>query len=273
MAVEAQVRYLNEEWRDRDDMPRIGDRQSRRANTSKRTVSIHDARAKLQAGEIDLDTNGFTLLRHVSQTGDFHDDAEVKAVYYPEIKALVARVTGASEVLITQHVVRTEDTTDFNKAYARFLHCDYSLDDAQGAARRMLTKRGLSIADYEDKEFAWYNAWQPFDHHVRKNPLALVDAASLPVADIVDYQYTGYAGRAQDGDMSEGKSAMPAYNPAHRFYYVADMATDELLLFKQLDSRRPGGACPHTSFDDPSSPADAPPRRSIETRLMAVFDR
>ena len=271
MPVQAQVRYLNEEWRDRQDTPQIGDRESRRANTTKHVVSIHDARHKLQRGEIDLDANGFTLLRLESAVADFQDDAEVKAVYYPEITALAKRATGAVEVFITQHLIRTEDRTDFNKAYARFLHCDYSLDGARASAQRILAKRDLAVAEYEGMDFAWYNAWQPFDNVVERNPLALLDAASLAMDDIVDYQYTGYS-QPPPNDML-GKSSMPARNPAHRFYYVSRMAPDEVLFFKQLDTRRRGGACPHTSFDDPGSPPEAPPRRSIETRLMAVFPK
>lgn len=267
MAVQAQVRYLNDEWRHRRDVPSIGDRETRRANTSKHAVLIHDARPQLAAGNIDLDANGFALLRHASQVADFQDAAEVKAVYYPEIEALVKRRTGAAAVFVTQHLVRTEDTRDFNKAYARFLHCDYSLKDAGGMARRVLEKHGQRAA-YAGHEFAWFNTWQPFDHPARRNPLALVDAASLADDDILDYRYTGYPVSTEAG---LGRSSMPARNPAHRFYYVPDMAVDELLLFKQLDTRRRGGACPHTSFDDPTAPADAPPRRSVEVRLMAAF--
>ena len=267
MAVQAQVRYLKDEWRARSDMPSIGDRETRRANTAKHAVSIHDARPRLAAGDIDLDVNGFALLRHHSQVADFQDAAEVQAVYYPEIEALVKRRTGAVAVFVTQHLVRTEDTRDFNKAYARFLHCDYSLKDARGMARRVLEKRSQA-SNYQRHEFAWFNTWQPFDHPARRNPLALVDAASLASDDILDYRYTGYPVPA---DVGLGRSSMPARNPAHRFYYVPNMAVDELLLFKQLDTRRHGGACPHTSFDDPATPPDAPPRRSVEVRLMAAF--
>ena len=269
MTVEAQVRYLDPQWRERDDIPRIGDRDSRRANTLKHTVRIHDARGDLEAGRIGLDANGFALLRHVSRTRDFLDDEEVKAVYYREIEALARQATGADEIFITQHQVRTEDTSDFNKAYARFVHCDYSLASPRATSLRALEKRGLSFAEYEDCEFAWFNSWQPFDNEVQRNPLAVIDAATLAMDDILDYRYTGYA-RAEAVDA--GKSAIPVANPAHRFYYVSRMATDELLFIKQLDTRA-GRAkvCPHTSFDDPASPPDAPPRRSIEVRMMAAF--
>jgi len=52
------------------------------------------------------------------------------------------------------------------------------------------------------------------------------------------------------------------------------MQRDEALVFKTYDSATDGRArfVPHTSFDDPTAPADAPPRRSIEVRAFAFFD-
>lgn len=266
MPVLADVRYLNAEWRDRAEIPVVGDRESRRANTAKHPVEIHDARDGLAAGALTLDGNGFALLRHESAVADFRDDEEVRRVYYPEVVALAKRTTGAREVIVTQHVVRTEDTSNFNKAYARFVHCDYTLGNPRDLARRALARRELDSSDYANREFAWFNTWQPFDHTVARNPLAVVDASTVKTETVLDYYYTGYG--------QKGKSAMPIRDPDHRFYYVPNMRTDELLLLKQLDTRSGlSQVCPHTSFDDPGSPAHAPPRRSIEVRMMAVFDR
>ena len=72
-SVAAQVRYLNPEWKGRAEMPCIGDRESRRANTSKHGVEIHDARSI----DVGLDTSGFVLTEHTTRMGDFHDEAEV----------------------------------------------------------------------------------------------------------------------------------------------------------------------------------------------------
>ncbi|MCY3620196.1 MAG: CmcJ/NvfI family oxidoreductase [Gammaproteobacteria bacterium] len=264
MAVLADVRYLNAEWRDRDEIPVVGDRESRRANTAKHAVEIHDARPGLAEGELTLDVNGFALLHHESSVRNFRDDEEVRRVYYPEVVALAKRKTGAREVIITQHVVRTEDTSDFNKAYARFVHCDYTLADPRDLAQRALARRELTSRDYVNSDFAWFNSWQPFDHAVARNPLAVVDASTVKPEYVLDYYYTGYG--------QKGKSGMPVQDPRHRFYYVSNMTTDELLLIKQLDTRDGmSKVCPHTSFDDPTSPPEAPPRRSIEVRMIAVF--
>ncbi len=259
-AVTAKVRYLNPEWKGRDEMPEIGDRESRRANTQKHEVEVHDARGL----SWDLDESGFVLATHESEVGDFHDDGHVATVYYPEVSALVARLTGADEVIITQHVVRTEDTSDFNKAYARFVHCDYSATDPLGTARGVLSRTGTTLDESKTWDFAWYNTWQPIEREVQNNPLAMVDIRSLDTGDVVDYYFSGY-----------GKpllTAMPVYNPDHRLYYFPLMQTNELLVLKQLDSR-PGRAlsCPHTSFDlDSPGPLG---RRSIEVRMMCAFAR
>ena len=69
--LSARVRYLNPEWRERDGRPRICSRESRRANTRFYDIEIEDARGLAERGELDLDTNGFVLLRHDSAVTDF----------------------------------------------------------------------------------------------------------------------------------------------------------------------------------------------------------
>ncbi len=110
--------------------------------------------------------------------------------------------------------------------------------------------------------YAWYNTWQPFDHQVQKNPLAVIDWQSLPLEDVIDYYYTG---RGLDS-----LTAAPVYSPDHRF----DPGDgDDRDTGDQAVDARPGRAayCPHTSFDLPGSD-DLLPRRSIETRFLAVFE-
>jgi hypothetical protein len=51
------------------------------------------------------------------------------------------------------------------------------------------------------------------------------------------------------------------------------MRRNEVLFLKCFDSATDGRAryTAHTAFDDPMTPADAPPRESIETRTIAFF--
>ena len=59
--ADASVRYINAEWRDKDESPRIGSKETSRANTSFQPIKVHNARPRFEAGEINLDQNGFTL--------------------------------------------------------------------------------------------------------------------------------------------------------------------------------------------------------------------
>ncbi len=269
-AVDAEVRYLNAEWKGRPDAPRIGDRTSRRSNTAKRKVAIDDARGRT----LDLDASGFVLTRHDSAIDDFHDAAQVRGAYYGEVGRVVREMTGADAVFVYSHTVRTEDTSDFNVAYARFVHCDYSLAGAAERRRNALAKHRAELDPARHWEFAWYNTWQPIEREVRKNPLAVIDAGTLDLADVIDYYYTGYQGKPgpETGAMEGGApSSMPIFNPAQRFFYFSRMQTHEMMVIKQLDTRRDRArGCPHTSFDI-EAPADAPGRRSIEVRMACAF--
>ncbi len=55
---------------------------------------------------------------------------------------------------------------------------------------------------------------------------------------------------------------------AHRWCHAKAMETDEVYVFVCYDSREGGRPrfTPHTSFDDPTCPPDAPERESIEIR-------
>ena len=258
-SIIGQVRYLNPEWKGRTDRPSIGDRESRRNNTTKRDVPIHDARG----ADLDLDVAGFLLAPHDSAVRNFHDEAEVAEAYYAEMVALIKRLTGADEVRIFQHVVRTEDSTDFNKAYARFVHCDYSISNPRENATSAFEHRDVALDPAKNWEFAYYNTWKPIEREVQQNPLAMIDASSLDDGDVVDYYYTGFGEKAL--------TSMPVASSEHEFYYFPEMQPNEILVIKQLDTR-PGRAmtCPHTSFNL-DAPQNALGRRSIEVRLMCAF--
>ena len=64
------------------------------------------------------------------------------------------------------------------------------------------------------------------------------------------------------------------YNPNHRWFYIPEMTPDEAILLKCYDSATDGRTRfgPHTAFVDPTTPADAAPRESIELRTL-VFHR
>ena len=60
------------------------------------------------------------------------------------------------------------------------------------------------------------------------------------------------------------------HDAGHLWYSVPGMEAEEVLLLKCYDSKTDGRArfAPHTAFADPTPPADAPPRESIELRAL-----
>jgi hypothetical protein len=263
-SVPAKVRYINADWKDRDESPRIGSRESRRGATSFQDVQVHDARPRLEAGELNLDHNGFTLTQHESAMGDFRDDEVVERIYHREMEALLCRVTGADHAFARSHLVRTEKPIDFNDGYARFVHCDYNMKRLHEMSAAVLETHG--IEPQKNWEYVWYNTWQPFDNPVENNPLAFIDWESLPMDDVIDYYYTG---RNNDSLV-----AAPVYSAAHKWCYFPEMTTNEVIVLKQMDGRSGDRSvyCPHTSFDYIGDDVGPLPRRSIETRLLTVFE-
>jgi hypothetical protein len=264
--VRAQVGYLNPEWKGSEERPKILSGQTRRANTSPRMVQIEDARPLQERNALDLDRSGFTLVRHHSSVRDFRDSREVRQKYFPEMAALLRRITGADQVFPhAYYQLRSENPESFLNAYSLYLHCDYAQRLSDYLRKGLLREHDSPLVDdAEGWSFAWYNIWRPIEREVQKNPLTIIDASTLDPADVVEYH------PAEGGDNMV--ASLPVYNEGQRLYYFSRMQTDEVLVFKQLDSR-PDRAqvCPHTSFEHPNTPRNALERRSIELRMMCAF--
>lgn len=73
---------------------------------------------------------------------------------------------------------------------------------------------------------------------------------------------------------------MPCYavlcRSEHRWYYFVLQRRGEVSVFVHYDSAAAGANCPgvvlHTAFEDPTTPTNATPRQSLETRVLAWID-
>ena len=61
-------------------------------------MPIHDMREI--AENLDIDREGFELMRHTTHVSDLYDDDALESVYKPEIKTLLKDRFGASKVVI-----------------------------------------------------------------------------------------------------------------------------------------------------------------------------
>jgi hypothetical protein len=227
-------------------------------------VQIHDGRAR--EGRLSLDHEGFILHRHRSAIANFYDENEIKTVYYPECERLIASLTDARRVVAFDHILRNATRAKNQpggiKSPAKRMHNDYTAGSAPQRVRDFFGEEAQALLSHR---FAIINLWRPIGGQVLESPLALCDAESLAEEDLVptDLKYPDRTGEIYSVTFSRKQ----------RWYYFHRMKADEVLLIRCFDSDKTGAArfSAHGAFGDPSSPADAPPRESIEVRTFAFF--
>jgi hypothetical protein len=225
-------------------------------------VTISNARHR----DFVFDRDGFRFVRHDTKVRDFFDDAEVRSTYYAEMEALVKQESGCKRVVVFDHTLRTADDelreSKKIREVVRRVHNDYTEWSAPQRVRDIVP---AEADDLLSRRFAIVQVWRPIRHPVETFPLAICDAASLSADDMVIAERR-YPNRV-------GQTYAVTYNPAHRWYWLPHMRRDEALVFKVFDSMKDGRArwSAHTAFEDPTSPANARPRESIEIRTFAFF--
>ena len=215
-----------------------------------------------------LDTHGFVFADHRTAMTDFTDEAKRKRVYDREVAELIKKHSGASEVLVFDHTIRIGDEQAMKAINARppvkGVHNDYT---EASAPRRLREIVGDAEAERRfKKRWAIIQVWRPIRGTVMIDPLGMCDGRTIPEKGFILVQRR-YKDRT-------GEVYHIAYNPEHVWYYFPRMERNEALVFKVFDTD-PNVATrftAHSAFDDPNTPAGAPPRESIETRTFAFWD-
>ncbi|MCW5623133.1 MAG: methyltransferase [Burkholderiales bacterium] len=232
-----------------------------------RRLSIRDARRGSPGAALDVE--GFQLVQHTSAVTDFNDEDQLRTIYYPEAEALVRAATGAVRVVVFDHTIRRRAAhrpplddgrpVDGAREPVGRVHNDYTVDSAPKRVRDLM---GDAAADLLTRRFSIVNVWRPIRGPLLDAPLAVCDARSVAFEDFV----------ASDLIFRDriGETYNVCFSASHRWHYYPAMTTDEALLLKCYDSVVQGIArfAPHTAFDDPTMPADAPLRASIELRTL-----
>lgn len=243
-----------------------GHLRQREGQLSDQPMSIQDGRPLV--GSLSIDREGFELVRHDTKVADFYDVEELKSVYYPEMVDLIKDVSGASRVLVFDHTLRNGDEAAQQARLLRepvkVVHNDYTEWSGPQRVRDLLPAD--EAAALLKKRVAVIQAWRPINGPILSAPLAICDARSMVPDDLIPAER-----RHKD---RVGEIYHIKHNPAHRWYWFPKMERHEALVFKCYDSMQDGRArfTAHGSFNDPQTPADAPPRESIEIRTLAFFD-
>ena len=227
-------------------------------------VRICDARPMID--RLSLDQEGFVLLHHQTAVTNFYDEEQIKSVYYPECERVMQEATGAERVVAFDHIVRNAAKAAIKgsgiKMPAKGIHNDYT---AWSSPKRVRDLMGDEAEALLKNRFAIINLWRPIRGPLLESPLALCDAQSLEEENLIasDLKYPDRT----------GETYSITYNPNQRYYYFPKMEPDEAVLIRCFDSALVGPRrfSAHTGFDDPETPADAPPRESIEVRTLVFF--
>jgi hypothetical protein len=264
LSVEAELNYLaptSSKPRTYTYDPPAGVPQTTVVNEPHR-VEIRDARPF--ASTVSLDEEGFGLLRHHSRVSGFNDEDEIRTVYFPETEDLLKDITGADRVFIFDHTVRrriwgAEDRRGGLRQPVARVHVDHTERSGPQRVRDLLPDEA---EDLLSGRVQIINLWRPIRGPVHDAPLAVCDALSVKSSDLVPSELV-YPNRV-------GETYAVVFDPAHRWFYVPEMQTDEALLLKCYDSKTDGRArfAPHSAFIDPNAPANAAPRESIELRAL-----
>jgi hypothetical protein len=229
-------------------------------------VAIRDLRPVAQS--LSLDREGFGLVSQKSAVRDFYDDREVREVYYPEAAAAIKEATGADRVFIFDHTVRrrvpgAEDRRDGLRQPVARVHVDHTERSGPQRVRDLIPDEAERLLR---GRLQIINLWRPIRGPLLDSPLAVCDARTVAPGDLVASDLV-YRERI-------GETYQVLYSDAHRWFYAPAMRADEALLLKCFDSSTDGRArfAPHTAFADPTTPADAPPRESIEIRSLVFHE-
>ena len=233
-------------------------------------MPIQDMRGR--EAEFSLAEQGFVLAQAPTRVKDFHDPAEVARTYVPEVDAILRRVTGcASTVMSSPGLVRVSRRASERPPGAaptgNFAHADYSKRSGEQWLRRTLPPAEAEAR--LKKRYAIFNVWRTFSPPPQDVPLALCDARSVEELDIQNCTIT--LGRA--GDPVTWENTAYRRNRNHRWFYCSDMMRDEAFVFRSFDSDPAfAGHVPHTAFEDLTCPDSAPPRASLEIRMLAFWE-
>ncbi|KAJ3541339.1 hypothetical protein NM208_g4656 [Fusarium decemcellulare] len=219
-----------------------------------------------------LEQCGFELLPFPSPLSyeDFAEPLNITAKFLPQLGAEIKQLLGAHHVVPIDFSVRrrhrkfpvsTGENYEHDQPTA-MAHIDFTVQEGERMLRIMFGDRAEDIISHPWKVV---NAWRPLRGPLNDWPLGLCDARSVDyAADTMpaDIVYREWA----------TENLQIHYNPRHKWYFLPDQTTDEVLLFKSAEScPESPQAVPHGSFCNPKTDKDEPPRESIDCRFFVLF--
>jgi hypothetical protein len=233
------------------------------------TAEIINARTLPEGKTFGLDKEAFMLTTFNPTEVDFLNVDAVKDSYYSDVAAVVKKETGATDVFVFDHTVR-RGIKDSNRHPAYHIHNDYTFETGESRALSVLGEDVLRR--FAGKRMIQINVWRSIDGMVEKDPLALMDASTLDINDLVRTKIS--FNDMKTAEKHQGEIFALKQNPNQKWYFYPKMEAHEALLIKGIDTDNSSALfAMHTAFPLSDQSENSKPRQSIETRTYAFFDK
>lgn len=225
-------------------------------------VPVHFTDARDLAEPPSIEREGFELQRLPLGEYRWQDEEWLAQTYVPRSVELIREVTGTAIVipfLDGMTMIRDSGNAQFPPA-ADFVHFDQSRQSVGEFIER------AAPPPYAHVQL--FNLWRVMTPPPQDVPLALCDQRSVDEEDFV-------FGLTVEPGMPQGSPyTASVFNPAQAWHYFSNLTPDDVIVFKQYDSR-PGAhlGCLHGAFAWPDELPDAVPRASIELRIFAFYEQ
>lgn len=274
--VEAQGHFANSKYSNvrMPDHQEVDDPQERRELYHNMPIHVHNAR--LLDPPASIEVQGFQVVHQETKVRDFLDLSVATTSFYAECAEVVKDLTGCYDTFVTQHQYRNGYGNLPEGHPQRMRPTPTGSPGGYGGTHSDISPYAENRWDdiVDDRHCAMFNLWRSIDleNDIEVMPLAVLDMQSLRFEDMVAADAWGGAQSQQQHLVSYRL----AYNEHHRWYYFPRMKPDELLIFKQYDTREENPCLRqvyHGAIRDPETTSDSPLRQTIEVRVLALFDK
>ncbi|KIH90769.1 methyltransferase [Sporothrix brasiliensis 5110] len=203
---------------------------------------------------------------------DYEHSDRIEGRHAPRVLEAVRAALGAQSAELVDYVVRrrhaawpvsTGEPYAFQQPASR-AHIDHT---HAGAVAVIREARGAEAEAVLSRRWQLVNAWHPLRGPLVDWPLAVCDART------VDFARDTMAGDVVDRHQVF-ENTQVHFDARQAWYYLQHQMPDEVVFFKNADSREPQGASPgvpHAAFDNPLTTDEDVRRESIEMRILVVW--
>ncbi|KAF9256692.1 hypothetical protein L218DRAFT_936425 [Marasmius fiardii PR-910] len=227
--------------------------------------ALHDAVIENVRGKehlYTLDNSGFQFCHRASKHPNLDVGNELEE-YKRESGEIVKEITGAKHVVLYECVRRLRPGVGEPDMKKRRPAAQVHVDVNEIAAIEALYEHAPpeeTKDTLQNRRFQIINLWRPINVVAYDWPLAMCTYNSVDLeADLFTIM------------RKHGETGV-TYSPAHQWKYLRGMTPADFILLKNYDTDKSVAVfAPHTAFEDPTTPDDAPPRESIELRFLVIY--